>query len=110
MRNIAKTDEGTVAWVKPTNKYDKSAVLKVKILRVWEDADSLEFRYGNWSGCIADKDGFSLTTYRHPASEWQIAETISRYNQPLSFWRELKISLIRGIHLLMERMEFNFKN
>ena len=107
MRNITKTDEGTVAWMKPS---DNSPVQKRKILRIWEDADSYEFKYGGWHVSITDKDGFSFSTYRDNLSSWKIAETISRYDQPLNFWRELKISLVRGIHLLMERIEFNFKN
>lgn len=110
MRNITKTDEGTVVWVKTVNPYDKSAVQKRKIVRVWEDADSYEFKYGDWEPPICDSEGFSNTTYRALLSDFQIAETIARYNQPLDFWRELKISLIRVVHLVMERLEFNFKN
>ena len=107
MRKITKTDEGTVAWMK---SYDNSAIQKRKILRVWEDADSFEFKYGNWDSSIADKDGFSYSTYRDTLSQWKIAETIARYDKPLNFWREIKTALIRGIHLLMERMEFNLKS
>jgi len=110
MRNITKTDEGTIVWVKTTNPYDKSAVQKRKIIRVWEDADSYEFKYGNWEPAICGPDGFSDTTYHSPLSDWQIAETIARYDQPLSFWRELKIASVRLVHLIMERLEFNFKN
>ena len=110
MRNITKTDEGTIVWAKPTNPYDKSPVQKRKIIRVWEDADSYEFRYGNWDSCIADENGFSHTTYRDALSSWKIVETIARYDQPLSFWRELKIGAIRVVHLILERLEFNFKN
>lgn len=90
MRNITKTDEGTIAWVKTANPFDKSAVQKRKITRIWEDADSYEFRYR--------------------ISDWQIAETIARYDQPLNFWREIKIGAIRIVHLIFERLEFNFKN
>jgi len=107
MRKITKSDEGAVVWVKPNSR---SAIQKRKILRVWEDADSYEFKYGNWESSIADKDGFSHSTYRDITSHWQIAETISRYDQPLDFWREIKIGAIRMVHLIMERLEFNLKN
>ncbi len=108
MRNITKTDEGTIVWAKPIN--DRSPVQKRKIIRVWEDADSYEFRYGNWEPAICDPDGFSNTVHRSVLSEWKIAETIARYDKPLSFWRELKIGAIRVVHLILERLEFNFKN
>lgn len=109
MRTITKTDEGTIVWMKP-NSESESPVQKRKILRIWEDADSFEFKYGNWNAPIADEEGFSFSTYRDCLSGWKIAETISRYDQPLNFWREIKTALIRGIHLLMERMEFSLKN
>lgn len=107
MRKITKTDENTVVWMKPDGN---SAIQKRKILRVWEDADSFEFKYGNWDSPVADKDGFSYSTYRDVTSRWQIAETIARYDQPLNFCREIKIAAIRVIHLFMERMAFNLKN
>lgn len=110
MRNITKTDEGTIVWVKPTNPYDKSPVQKRKIIRVWEDADSYEFRYGDWEPIICGPDGFSDRTYRDISSSWKTVETIARYDQPLSFWRELKIGAIRVVHSILERFEFNFKN
>lgn len=107
MRNITKTDEGTIVWAKSNCQ---SPVQKRKIIRVWEDADSYEFKYGDWEPAICGSDGFSDTTYRDTLSRWKIAETIARYDQPLSFWRELKIGAIRVFHLILERLEFNFKN
>lgn len=115
MRNITKTDENTVVWLKSTRC--RSAVQKVKIIRVWEDADSYEFKYdrSEYVGrptykFMHDEDGFSPDTYRDIISGHKITETIARYDKPLNFWREIKVMLIRGIHLLMERMEFNLKN
>ncbi len=113
MKNITKTDEGTVVWAKPKS----GAVQKRKIIRVWEDADSYEFKYC-WDHYLGndglkfmiDNDGFSRQSYQDVASNWKIAETIARYDQPLSFWRELKIVAIRVVHLILERLEFNFKN
>ena len=114
MRNITKTDEGTVAWLKPSGN---SPVQKRKITRIWENANSYEFKYDRSQfadlkhmSYMHDGEGFSPETYRDVLSHWKITETIARYDQPLNFWREIKVSLIRGIHLIMERMEFNFKS
>lgn len=43
---LSKIHEGCVVEVKSFN----SAVQKRKIIKVWEDADSYEFKYGDWSG------------------------------------------------------------
>ena len=110
MRNITKSDEGTIVWAKPCFPNDQSPVQKRKILRVWEDADSYEFKYGDWAPAICGSDGFSKKAYCSSLSGWKIAETIARYDQPLNFWREVKIAVIRAIRLLMERLEFNLKN
>lgn len=104
---FSKSHEGCVVWVKP-NSF--GAVQKRKILKIWEDADSYEFKYGNWSECIADKDGFSKTVYRDVLSHWKVTEVLTRYDKPLNFWREIKFAVIRTIHLILERIEFNLKN
>lgn len=107
MTKLSKTHEGCTVWVKP-NSF--SPVQKRKILKVWEDADSYEFKYGNWDESIADKDGFSKSTYRDVLSHWQVTEVLARYDKPLNFWREIKIAAIRVVHLVLERLEFNMKN
>lgn len=83
MRNITKTDEETIVWGKPNRK---STVQKRKIIRVWKDADSYDLKHC-WDHYLGNE-----------------------YDQPLSFWRELKIGAIRVVHLILERLEFNFKN
>ena len=115
MRNITKTDEGIAAWMKPSGP--NSPVMLRKIVKVWEDADSYQYKsdsrhYLNNSkySFMHDGEGWSEEVFQDVTSRWKIAETVSRYNQPLSFWREIKLAAIRGIHLFMERMEFNFKD
>ena len=115
MRHITKTDEGTAAWMKPSGP--NSPVMLRKIVKVWEDADSYEYKSdrrhylnnGKYS-FMHDGEGWSEEVFQDVTSRWKIAETVSRYNQPLSFWREIKLAAIRGIHLLLERMEFNLKD
>jgi len=115
MRNITKADEGTVVWMKPSNP--NSSVMLRKIVRVWEDADSYQYKSDrkqyigdNKSSFMHDGEGWSKEVFEDTISRWQIAETIARYDQPLNFWREIKIAVIRLVHLTMERFEFNLKN
>lgn len=108
MTKLSKTHEGCIVELKST--ICSSAAQKVKILRVWEDANSYEFKYGNWSPCIADEDGFSTNSYRGVLDQHAVTEVLARYDKPLNFWREIKIAAIRVVHLILERMEFNMKN
>lgn len=104
---LSKTHEGCIVEVKPKAR---SAIQKRLIVKVWEDADSYEFKYGNWSECIADENGFSKGTYRDITSEWSVSEVLTRYDKQLNFWCEIKFAAIRIVHLILERMEFNLKN
>ncbi len=104
MTPLSKIHEGTRVWVK-SNRC-QSAATEMKIVRVWEDADSFEFKYGDWSPSIADKDGFSKSTYRGLLSGYDVAETVARWNEPVSFWRETKIVGINLLHGIMGRWGF----
>lgn len=107
MTPLSKSHEGCIVWVKPNSR---SVIQKRKIIKVWEDADSYEFKYGNWSESIADKDGFSHSTYRDITSDWSVSEVLTRYDKPLNILTEIKFAIIRTIHLIMERMEFNLSS
>ena len=107
MTPLSKIHEGCIVEVKPKGN---SVIQKRLIVKVWEDANSYEFKYGDWETCIADENGFSKGTYRDTTSEWSVSEVLARYDKPLNFWREIKFAAIRIIHLILERMEFNLKN
>lgn len=106
---LSKSHEGCVVEAKPLRS--KSPIQRRKIVHVWEDADCFEFKYywpHHMSLGTVDAEGFSDTTYRDVTSDWVVIETLTRYNKPLNFWREIKFAAIRIVHLILERAEFNF--
>lgn len=110
MTPLSKSHEGCIVEVKPLNS--KSSIQRRKIVKVWEDGDCFEFKY-YWPHHIAmgiSKNEFSDTNYRDTTSDWAVVETLTRYDKPLNILTEIKFAIIRTIHLIMERMEFNLSS